>query len=124
MKFGVTYFPTAYAIHPAELAVALEERGFESMWVAEHSHIPACRESPWPGGSELPQMYYDATDPFVALSMAAQATTTLQIATGICLVVQRDPIQTAKAVASLDVLSGGRFLFVQRRRACVPAATR
>ncbi len=111
MKYGVTYFPTEYAIHPAELAVALEERGFESMWVAEHSHIPASRESPWPGGAELPQMYYDTTDPFVALSMAAQATTNLKLATGICLVIQRDPIHTAKSVASLDVLSGGRFLF-------------
>ena len=111
MKYAVTYFPTEYAIHPAELASALEERGFESLWVAEHSHIPASRLSPWPGGPELPQMYYDTTDPFVALSMAAQATTTLRLATGICLVVQRAPIHTAKSVASLDALSGGRFLF-------------
>ena len=111
MKYGVTIFPTEYSIHPAELAKAAEDRAFESLWVAEHSHIPASRETPWPGGADLPQMYYDVVDPFVALSMAAQATTTLKIATGICLVIQRDPIQTAKAVASLDLLSGGRFLF-------------
>jgi probable F420-dependent oxidoreductase len=111
LKTGLTMFPTDYAIHPGELAAAAEERGFESLWFAEHSHIPASRESPWPGGAELPQMYYDVADPFVALSMAAQATTTLKIATGICLVIQRDPIQTAKSVASLDALSGGRFLF-------------
>ncbi len=111
LKCGVVIFPTDYSIHPAELAVAAEERGFESLWVAEHSHIPASRETPWPGGDELPQMYYDVVDPFVALSMAAQATTTLKVATGICLVIQRDPIQTAKSVASLDSLSGGRFLF-------------
>jgi len=111
MKYGVMTFPTEYAIHPAELAVAAEERGLESLWVAEHSHIPASRETPWPGGADLPQMYYDALDPFVALATAAQATETIKLATGICLVIQRDPIQTAKAVASLDVLSGGRFLF-------------
>ena len=111
MKYGVMIFPTEYAIHPADLAQGAEERAFESLWVAEHSHIPASRETPWPGGSDLPQMYYDVMDPFVALSMAAQATERLKIATGICLVIQRDPIQTAKAVASLDVLSGGRFLF-------------
>jgi probable F420-dependent oxidoreductase len=111
LKAGVMIFPTDYSIHPAELAVAAEERGFESLWVAEHSHIPASRETPWPGGDELPQMYCDVVDPFIALSMAAQATTRLKLATGICLVIQRDPIQTAKAVASLDMLSNGRFLF-------------
>jgi probable F420-dependent oxidoreductase len=111
VKYGVMTFPTEYAIHPAELARGIEERGLESLWVAEHSHIPASRRSPWPGGGELPQMYYDALDPFVALSAAAQATERIKLATGICLVVQRDPIQTAKAVASLDVLSKGRFLF-------------
>jgi probable F420-dependent oxidoreductase len=111
MHCGLMIFPTEYAIHPGELAKAAEDRGFESLWVAEHSHIPASRETPWPGGADLPQMYYDAMDPFVALSFAAQATTTLKLATGICLVIQRDPIQTAKSVASLDVLSGGRFLF-------------
>jgi probable F420-dependent oxidoreductase len=104
-------FPTEYAMAPGELARAAEERGFESLWVAEHSHIPASRETPWPGGAELPQMYYDAMDPFAWLAAAAQATTRIKLATGICLVVQRDPIQTAKSVATLDVLSGGRFLF-------------
>ncbi len=104
-------FPTEYAIRPDELGVAAEERGFESLCSAEHSHIPSSRETPWPGGTDLPQMYYDAMDPFVWLSAAAQATATLKIGTGICLVIQRDPIQTAKSVASLDRLSNGRFLF-------------
>jgi probable F420-dependent oxidoreductase len=111
MQIGLAIFPTDYSIHPAELGRAAEERGFESLWVAEHSHIPCSRETPWPGGAELPKMYYDVADPFVALSMAAAATTKLKIGTGICLVIQRDPIQTAKQVASLDVLSNGRFLF-------------
>jgi probable F420-dependent oxidoreductase len=111
MKYGLTTFPTDYSIHPAELGRAAEERGFESLWVAEHSHIPCSRKTPWPGGAELPKMYYDVVDPFVALAMAAAATTTLKVGTGICLVIQRDPIQTAKEVASLDLLSGGRFLF-------------
>lgn len=111
MHFGVATFPTDSSISPADLAVALEERGFESLWVAEHSHIPMSRKSPWPGGDELPQMYYDVVDPFVALSMAAAVTTSLKLATGIALVPQRDPIQLAKQVASLDKLSGGRFLF-------------
>ena len=111
MEYGVAIFPTPDAMHPAELGRALEERGFESLWVAEHTHIPASRESPWPGGAELPQMYYESMDPFVALTAAATATTTLKVATGICLVVERDPITTAKEVASIDFVSGGRFLF-------------
>jgi probable F420-dependent oxidoreductase len=111
MKFGAAIFPTADAMHPAELGRALEDRGFESLWVAEHTHIPASRKSPWPGGDELPQMYYEAMDPFVALTAAATATTTLNVATGICLVVERDPIITAKEVASIDRVSDGRFLF-------------
>jgi probable F420-dependent oxidoreductase len=111
MKYGLTIFPTDYSIHPAELGRLAEERGFESLWVAEHSHIPCSRKTPWPGGAELPKMYYDVVDPFVALAMAAAATTKLKVGTGICLVIQRDPIQTAKEVASLDLLSGGRFLF-------------
>ncbi len=111
MQFGVSIFPTDYSMPPADLGKAVEDRGFESLWVAEHSHIPLSRTSPWPGGSELPKMYFDAADPFVTLSFAAAATTALKIATGICLVVQRDPIQTAKEVASLDLYSGGRFLF-------------
>ncbi len=110
MHYGATIFPTDYGMHPADLGRALEERGFESLWVAEHSHIPASRESPWPGGPELPQMYYDTLDPFVALTAAATATSTLKVATGIALVIQRDPIHTAKEVASLDVVSGGRFM--------------
>ena len=111
MEFGVTIFPTADAMAPAELGRALEERGFESLWVAEHTHIPASRRSPWPGGAELPRMYYETLDPFVALTAAATATTRLKVATGICLVVERDPITTAKEVASIDTVSGGRFLF-------------
>jgi len=111
VHFGITIFPTAYAIPLPELAVEAEGRGFESLWVAEHSHIPTSRRSPWPGGAELPKMYYDTLDPFVALAAAAAATRSIKLATGICLVVQRDPIHTAKQVASLDQLSGGRFLF-------------
>ncbi|MDB5373463.1 MAG: class F420-dependent oxidoreductase [Belnapia sp.] len=111
MKVGAAMFFTDYSMRPAELAVALEERGFESLWAPEHSHIPLARATPWPGGSELPKQYYDVMDPFVTLTAAAAATTTLKIGTGICLVVQRDPIQTAKSVASLDQVSGGRFLF-------------
>ncbi len=111
MKFGLTLFPTDYSISPAALARAAEERGFESLWFPEHSHIPAKRESPWPGGPELPKMYYDVYEPFVALAAAAAVTTKLKLATGICLVVQRDPIQTAKNVATLDRVSDGRFLF-------------
>ena len=111
MKFGIATFPTDYSIAPVDLAVGLEERGFESMWVAEHSHIPASRISPWPGGAELPKMYYDVMDPFVVLSAAAAVTTKLKLGTGICLVGQRDPFQTAKEIASLDQISNGRFLF-------------
>jgi probable F420-dependent oxidoreductase len=111
MEYGVTIFPTGYSISPAELAVAAEERGFDSMWFAEHSHIPVSRKSPWPGGADLPKMYYDTFDPFVALASAASVTTKIKLATGICLVVQRDPIHTAKEVASLDHISKGRVLF-------------
>lgn len=111
MQLGASMFPTDYSMTPAALAKALEERGFESIWAPEHSHIPVSRRSPWPGGGELPKRYYDCMDPFVALSFAAAATTTLKLGTGVCLVNQRDPIQTAKLVASLDQLSGGRFLF-------------
>ena len=111
MHHGVMMFVTDYSMGPAELAVAAEERGFESLWFPEHSHIPASRRSPWPGGPELPKMYYDVMDPFVALGAAAAVTDTIKLATGICLVIQRDPIQTAKEVATLDQISGGRFLF-------------
>jgi len=111
MKFGAALFFTDYSIGPAAFARALEERGFESCWAPEHSHIPLARQSAYPAGGELPKKYYDVMDPFVTLSVAAAATTRLKVATGICLVVQRDPIQTAKSVASLDQVSGGRFLF-------------
>ncbi|WP_420791410.1 LLM class F420-dependent oxidoreductase [Actinomycetospora lutea] len=111
MDHGIMMFPTDYAIDPAELAKETEDRGFDSLWFPEHSHIPTKRESPYPGGGDLPRMYIHTYDPFVALTAAAAATTTLKVATGICLVIQRDPIHTAKQVASLDRLSGGRFLF-------------
>jgi probable F420-dependent oxidoreductase len=96
---------------PGALARALEMRGFESMWAPEHSHIPTSRKTPFPQGGELPKKYYDAMDPFVSLTAAAVATKALRIGTGVCLVAQRDPIQTAKLVASIDQVSAGRFLF-------------
>jgi probable F420-dependent oxidoreductase len=111
MKFGVAIFPTEYAISMSELAPSAEQLGFESLWVAEHSHIPTNRLSPWPGGSELPKHYWHTMDPFVALTAAALASKTIRVATGICLVIQRDPIHTAKSAASVDVVSGGRFIF-------------
>src|SRR5579871_2185708 len=111
MEFGVSIFFTDYSITPAELAVALEERGFDSLWAAEHSHIPVPRRTPAPGGGELPKRYYDVMDPFVTLTAAAAVTKRLKLATGICLVIHRDTIQTAKLVASIDQVSGGRFLF-------------
>ena len=111
MKFGVAIFPTNYAISMTELAPAAEQLGFESLWVAEHSHIPTGRQSPWPGGAELPKHYWHTMDPFVALTAAAIASKTIRVATGICLLVERDPIHTAKETASLDTISGGRFIF-------------
>ncbi len=111
MKIGVFYFPTDYGIDPGELGAALEERGFESLFVCEHTHIPASRLSPFPGGGELPKRYSHTHDPFVALAFAAARTSRLRLGTGVCLVPQRDAIVTAKSVASLDRLSGGRFLF-------------
>jgi probable F420-dependent oxidoreductase len=111
MHVGVAIFFTDYSMTPAALGKALEERGFESVWAAEHSHIPLSRRSPWPGGGELPKQYYDVMDPFVTLTAAAAATTKLKVGTGVCLVNQRDPIQTAKLVASIDQVSNGRFLF-------------
>ena len=111
MKFGVAMSFNSDAIPPAALAVALEERGFESIWAPEHSHIPTSRRSPAPGGGDLPSTYWRIIDPFVCLAMAAAVTKKLLLGTGVCLVNQRDPIQTAKEVASLDHLSGGRFLF-------------
>jgi probable F420-dependent oxidoreductase len=111
MKFGVVTFPTEYSIGPAELARAIEERGFESLFFPEHTHIPTSRRTPWPGGAELPREYSHILDPFVALTAAAAATERLKVGTGICLVVERDPIVLAKEVATLDLVSGGRFLF-------------
>jgi probable F420-dependent oxidoreductase len=111
MDFGAVMFPTEYAMQPAELARALEERGFESFWVPEHTHIPTSRKSRWPGGDTLPREYSSAYDPFIALMAAAGATQHMKLGTGVCLVVERDPIVTAKEVATLDRLSGGRFIF-------------
>ena len=111
MLVGGFYFPTDYGIAIDELASELEARGFESLFVCEHTHIPVSRRSPFPGGGELPKRYSHTHDPFVALSFAAAATRTLKLGTGTALVPQRDPIITAKSVASLDQLSGGRFIF-------------
>jgi probable F420-dependent oxidoreductase len=111
MQFGVSMFPTRYSIGPAELARAVEERGFESLFFPEHTHIPTSRRSPWPGGAELPLEYRETLDPFLALTAAATVTDRILLGTGVCLVVERDPITTAKEVATLDVLSGGRVLF-------------
>src|SRR5213078_2542682 len=111
MLIGAAIFATDYAIRPDELARELEQRGYESLWLPEHTHIPASRRSPYPGGGDLPKEYWHTHDPFLALTAAAMATTKLRVATGICLIIQRDPIITAKEVASLDALSGGRFIF-------------
>lgn len=111
MDCGVVIFATEYSIRIDDLARAAEARGFESLWLPEHTHIPCSRRSPWPGGPELPREYWHTHDPFVALATAAAVTTTLKVGTGICLLVERDPITTAKEVASLDVLSRGRVLF-------------
>ncbi|MGE0768186.1 MAG: LLM class F420-dependent oxidoreductase [Hyphomicrobiaceae bacterium] len=111
MRVGVFYFPTDYGIEIGELAQALEARGYESLFVCEHTHIPTSRRTPFPGGGELPKRYSHTFDPFVALGFAAASTKSLGLGTGICLITQRDPIVTAKAVASLDRLSGGRFTF-------------
>jgi probable F420-dependent oxidoreductase len=111
MRVGVFYFPTDYGIDVAELARALEDRGFDSLFVPEHTHIPLSRKTPFPTGGELPKRYSHTHDPFVALAFAAAVTKKLKVGTGICLVPQHEPIATAKAIASLDQLSGGRFIF-------------
>jgi len=111
MPLGVMMFPTDQTIEPVELARAVEERGFDSLWFPEHTHIPTTRKTPYPAGEPLPPEYFRTHDPFVALAMAAAVTTTLKVGTGICLVAQHDPIVLAKQVASLDRLSGGRFIF-------------
>ncbi|HEV7935594.1 MAG TPA: LLM class F420-dependent oxidoreductase [Actinomadura sp.] len=110
MRFGVTTFVTDETIGPMELGRALEERRFESLFVAEHTHIPVKRESPWPEGDELPRKYYRTLDPFIVLTAAAVVTERLILGTGIVLVIERDPIITAKEVASLDLVSGGRVI--------------
>ncbi len=111
MKFGVFYFPTDYGIQVPELAVELENRNIESLFVCEHTHIPTSRKSPFPGGGELPKKYIHTHDPFIALSFAAALTKKLRLGTGICLVPQHDPIVLAKVIASLDMMSGGRVEF-------------
>lgn len=111
MKFGLQMFPTDYAIPVTDLGRAAEELGFESLFFPEHTHIPTSRRTPWPGGGELPKEYSHTLDPFVACGAVAAVTRTLKIGTGVCLVMQRDPITTAKEVASVDHLSGGRFIF-------------
>ncbi len=111
MKYGIAMFPTDYALQADELAREMEARDFESLWLPEHTHIPANRRSPWPGGGDLPREYWHTLDPFVALAAAAAVTKTLMLGTGICLVIERDPITLAKEVASLDHISRGRVLF-------------
>ncbi|MBN9559438.1 MAG: LLM class F420-dependent oxidoreductase [Alphaproteobacteria bacterium] len=111
MHFGGAMFFTDYSMTSVALARALEERGFESVWAPEHSHIPVSRKTPYPGGGDLPKEYYDAMDPFVTLAAAGAVTTKIKLGTGVLLVQQRDAIQTAKLVASIDQVSGGRFLF-------------
>src|ERR1700741_2443427 len=107
--FGAMMFPTDYAIQPIELARAVEERGLDSLYFPEHTHIPTSRRSPWPRGGHLPQEYWHTHDPFVALGAAAAATKRIKLGTGVCLVIERDPIVLAKECASLDLISGGRL---------------
>ena len=111
MQTGIGYFATHDAVDPAAMAQLVEERGHAALYLAEHTHIPASRQTPWPGGPALPRKYSHCYDLFVALAAAASATRRLRLGSGICLVVERDPIITAKEVASVDVLSGGRFDF-------------
>ena len=111
MRIGVSTFPTDYSIHPTTLGRALEERGFDSLWVVEHTHIPASRKTPYPPGGDLPSIYWEAYEPFTYLAQVAAVTQRLNIGTGICLVPEHHPITLAKRIASLDSLSNGRFLF-------------
>ncbi len=110
MKLGIFSYNTEYGTRPDELAKAAEERGFESFWVGEHTHIPASRDTPYPGGDPLPKPYYHMADPFVSLMAAAGATSTIRVGTAVCLVIERDPIVLAKEAATLDYLSNGRLL--------------
>ncbi len=111
MQFGASIFITEYSIRPEELGRELEARGFESLWIPEHTHIPVSRRTPYPAGGDLPKEYWHTYDPFLSLTAAAMATTRLKLATGICLLIERDPITTAKEVATLDRLSNGRAIF-------------
>jgi probable F420-dependent oxidoreductase len=111
VDFGVAYFPTDEVIDPAELARMAEERGFESVFVTEHTHIPTSRDTPYPAGGDLPREYFRIYDPFVSLATMASATERIKVGTAICPLVERDPITTAKEVASVDRLSGGRMIF-------------
>ena len=111
MKFGISTFVNDDSIDTVSLARAIEERGFESLVIAEHTHIPASRESAPPRGGELPQFYYRTLDPFVTLAAAAAVTAKIELITGVALLIQRDPITTAKEAASIDLISGGRFVF-------------
>ncbi|MHA3024732.1 LLM class F420-dependent oxidoreductase [Mycobacterium sp. BMJ-28] len=110
MKFGISTFVNDDTVDTVTLAKAVEERGFGSLAVAEHTHIPASRQSAYPPGGELPEMYYRTLDPFVTLAAAAAVTSTIELITGIALLIQRDPIITAKEAASIDLISGGRFV--------------
>lgn len=111
MQFGISTFVTDDGIDPVSLATAIEDRGFDALIVAEHTHIPASRESAYPAGGELPDVYYRTLDPFVTLAAAAAVTSRIELMTGIALLIQRDPITTAKEAASIDLISGGRFVF-------------
>jgi len=111
MHFGLTLFPTDYSILPQDLAREAENRDFESIWFPEHTHIPASRKTPYPAGGDLPEEYWHTLDPFAALAAAAAVTRTIRLATGICLLIERDTIITAHEAATIDHLSGGRFLF-------------
>ena len=111
MRIGLSNFPTTYSMSAVDLATAMESRGFDSLWVVEHTHVPAARRTPYPLGGELPSIYWEAYEPFTFLAQAAAVTTELKVGTGICLVPEHHPITLAKRVASLDAMSGGRFLF-------------
>ncbi len=111
MKYGVVMFPTEYSIDPVSLGKAVEERGFDSVFLPDHTHIPASRRTPWPGGAELPKEYYHCYDVFLALTAIAATSPKLLVGTGVCLIMERDPIVTANEIASLDLLSNGRFIF-------------
>ena len=109
-KFGVSIFPTDYSIQPVEIAKEAEARGFQSLFFPEHTHIPTNRNTPFPGGGELPKQYWHSHDPFVALGACAAVTSEIRLGTGICLIIERDPITTAKEIASLDMISNGRTI--------------